>query len=573
MTRSLPPNPSLENLKKQAKTLQKTWQSGDAEALSRIRAAHPQYASATDEHLRTLKPRLTDCQLVLAREFGFDNWRQLRVAVEAANKELADQFVSLACLCHDDPHYDHRSFHARAHELLQNNPALAESNIWAATTAGNAAAVQAFLNLDPDLVNRPGLYGWAPLICACYSRVEPLDASHSTFEVAKLLLERGADPNAYTMKGNADERLEQTPRRFTALTGVFGGGSTGLANQPPHPRWRELAELLLKHGADPADEQALWINQGASLELLLRYGLKPSAPARMKMDNASGKATLMGRALWRAANDGNIEHVRLLLKNNVRTDEALDSETPWERAMTKGHLEIARMLKDAGARTTELNDVSQFVSLCMAGEERAAHTMLERVPDIFERSPKNLVQRAVGTKRKEAVKLVLDLGFDPNWIEDNGPIHMAGTLADSEKILRLLLQGGASLTLRDPWYDSTGIGWANFFDYIELRDRLLEEDAISIFDALEFSRFDRIPGILAHDPAALERPFAQCLSREPSPGDWQTPLTRMVDQGKTDAVRVLLELGADATARHPDGRSLLRLAHDKGFEEIAGLLE
>ena len=45
-----------------------------------------------------------------------------------------------------------------------------------------------------------------------------------------------------------------------------GGGSTGLANQPPHPRWRELAELLLERGADPADEQALWINQGASLE-------------------------------------------------------------------------------------------------------------------------------------------------------------------------------------------------------------------------------------------------------------------------------------------------------------------
>ena len=69
----------------------------------------------------------------------------------------------------------------------------------------------------------------APLICACYSRVKPVDPAHSTFVVAKLLLDRGADPNAFTMKGNMDERLDQTARRFTALTGMFGGGSTGMA--------------------------------------------------------------------------------------------------------------------------------------------------------------------------------------------------------------------------------------------------------------------------------------------------------------------------------------------------------
>lgn len=47
MTTSLPPNPSLENLKKQAKTLQKKWQAGDPGTLSRIRAAHSQYVRVT----------------------------------------------------------------------------------------------------------------------------------------------------------------------------------------------------------------------------------------------------------------------------------------------------------------------------------------------------------------------------------------------------------------------------------------------------------------------------------------------------------------------------------------------
>jgi ankyrin repeat protein len=47
----------------------------------------------------------------------------------------------------------------------------------------------------------------------------------------------------------------------------------------------------------------------------------------------------------------------------------------------------------------------------------------------------------------------------------------------------------------------------------------------------------------------------------------------MVGRGKMEAVRVLLEHGAEITFRHPDGRSLLQLARDEGFQEIAGLLE
>ena len=51
------------------------------------------------------------------------------------------------------------------------------------------------LDENPDLVNRPGPHGWSPILCACYSRVQPLEPAHSTFDVARLLLERGADPN------------------------------------------------------------------------------------------------------------------------------------------------------------------------------------------------------------------------------------------------------------------------------------------------------------------------------------------------------------------------------------------
>ena len=78
---------------------------------------------------------------------------------------------------------------------------------------------------------------------------------------------------------------------------------------------------------------------------------------------------------------------------------------------------------------------------------------------------------------------------------------------------------------------------------------------------------------MARDPEGLERPFARCLTREPKAEDWQTPLVRMVSQGKTEAVRALLAHGANSAARYPDGRSLKQVAQEKGFHEIAALLQ
>jgi ankyrin repeat protein len=537
MTTPLPPNPSLENLKKQAKTLQKKWRSGHAETLSRIRTVHPQYGAMSDQQLREAKPRLTDCQLVLAREAGFESWPQLKAAVQASNQELANQFVLTACLCYDDPHYDHRSFHIRAGEMLAKHPELSEDNVWAAATAGNARTVEAFLDDDTDLVNRPGPNGWTPLLCACYARVTPLNPSQSTYRVAKLLLDRGADPNTYTIKHN-DPPGSDRARRFTALTGLFGGGPTGLANQPPHPQWREMAELLLARGADPADEQALWINQAASLEILLRHGLQPDVQTK----TGSSVITLLGRELNRAARGGHTDRVKLLLNHGAKTNEIFEGSTPWRRAIDDGHLEIARLLEQAGSPTSALNDVERFTALCMAGDENGAREMLHNAPELFERAPKSMVLKSVATGRLEAVRLVLDLGFDPDYLDEIAALH--GATGRSQEILRLLLDRGASPAVREPFYDATPVGWADFFDQTATRDIMLNEGAICLFDALDFDRLDRVPDILARDPAAVNRPFAECISREPKPEDWQTPLKRMQDRGKAVAVKVLLDHGA-----------------------------
>jgi ankyrin repeat protein len=116
------------------------------------------------------------------------------------------------------------------------------------------------------------------------------------------------------------------------------------------------------------------------------------------------------------------------------------------------------------------------------------------------------------------VKLVFDLGFDPNCMDEVTALHNAAGRG-KEEIVRLLLKRGASLTIREPFYDGTPIEWADFFDQRHIRDTLLSEGAICLFNALDFDRLDRVPDVLARDPVALERPFAECLSREPRPQD------------------------------------------------------
>ena len=433
--------------------------------------------------------------------------------------QKAEEFLSLACLCYGDPHYDHRSFHAQAYDLLRSDPQLASANIWAASAAGNTARVEGFLKEDEDLLNRPGPHRWTPLFCASYSRVKPIEPAHSTFEVAKLLLERGANPNANVTK-NYYSKL-----RFHVLSGVFGGGDTGMANQPPHPHWRSLAELLLKLGANPLDATALRITQSpevtfGKLELLLRHGLK---------------GPLLGSTLARIVFTRDAESVKLLLDHGAATEEVTHGKTPWQVAMERGDLDIARLLEKAGAKTFPLSETDRFVSACLCGNETEARSLLKQL----EKAPKNMVQRAVGTGNMKAVELVLDLGFDPNVQDDNGPLHNTGILAEHEDILRLLLDRGADIKLRDPFYDSSPIGWADFFDQIPLRDKLLNEPGICLFDALDFNRLDRIPDIVQRDPASLERPFAKCLAREPKAEDWQTPLERMLKRENAEAAQLL----------------------------------
>ncbi len=79
---SLPPRPSLEQLRKRAKDLLKAFRDRQPAALSRLKAALPRYSDLSDDDLTELALSLRDAQRVIAIEYRFTDWPSMRAYIE-----------------------------------------------------------------------------------------------------------------------------------------------------------------------------------------------------------------------------------------------------------------------------------------------------------------------------------------------------------------------------------------------------------------------------------------------------------------------------------------------------------
>jgi len=91
VSRGLPDRPHLDVPRREARELLAEWRKGDRGALERIRGRHPSLATSDDEAIATGPFRLADAQLVVAREYGFAHWAELKQRIEANSpaRELA----------------------------------------------------------------------------------------------------------------------------------------------------------------------------------------------------------------------------------------------------------------------------------------------------------------------------------------------------------------------------------------------------------------------------------------------------------------------------------------------------
>lgn len=541
MPRKLTPRSSLETLKREAKRWLKALRDQDTEARARFErvVSNP-----------TADPTLRDVQHALALEFGYTGWNALKEAVERIGSPS-----------------DARADAARS--LVD------------AAGRGDFSRVTALLDEYPDIVSeralRPGHIG---LRTALHHAV-----GAQNLEMVDLLLARGADPNV------RDEGDNAMPIHFAAENGdleivkrLVEHGSDTIGTGDDHELevigWatcftnvhREVADYLLAHGAHHTIFSATAMGD---IEAIRRIVAERRADIDRLMDRTNRRRHPLHLAIIKKQPAA----LHALLELGADT-AAIDAAglTPLDQAALNGE---SAMVDDLLAHGAELALPAALIL------NRDVERLLNENAGMLVPGGRfeTLIIRAAEQAPARVVELLLRHGAAVDALDNEKSsvdgtagytaLHAAAFRGNMEAA-RVLLANGASVTVRDSRYSGTPAGWAAYAGHDDIRDLILQ-GPIDVFDAIYYDRLDRLPEIFERSPASINQPIGRLLSREPEPTDWTkswwTPLAFAVVNEKTDAVRALLELGAEPSIRDPQGRTLREIAESMGQREIASLLD
>ena len=459
MNASLPAAPSLEQLRKQAKDLLRSHRAGEEDARARIDAYHP-----GPQH----PLKLSDAQLVIAREYGFPSWPRLRAYV--ARVELSGAAMEHAY--HDELGY----YEERANGLLASardgtKSALAAFEGWGMPL--NEAGARAVI------ARQHGFSGWRAL----RDHVRLLRESGEPFARAYQQVER------HDVDG-----LRQTLDRFPHLVDARGTNGNDLLGMATATCDERLVALLLGRGANPGRANAHgWtaLHQAAyrGLPLLARLLLDAGAPVEVSA-RGDGGTPLVVALFWGHREAAELLANRRLVPLNLRTaaglgrlelieqlvgaDGQLAPPAGEHRAFYRPHRGFPAWRPSDDPQ--EILDEGLLWSV-INGRVDAVGALLVRGARINAQSyPSGALFAAAGRGDLAMILLLLEHGADPNrreTIHNIGatPLHEAACHGQLDA-LRTLLEAGADPTIRDERFDSTPAGWAEHFGKQAAREAL-----------------------------------------------------------------------------------------------------
>jgi ankyrin repeat protein len=593
MPRKITASTSLENLKKEAKRWLKALGANNHEAQERLERAYPGASR---------NPSLREVQHALAREYGYESWIALKQAISnqssarAVPKDdparLIARFLDFAC---PDHHVRGRPAHRMAQHaamrILQAHPEIARANLYTAVVCGELEAVERILKERPqmarekssataadraavggaeDIFKDIGPKGWEPLLYLCFTRLPLAKPNDNAVTIARLLLDHGADPNAYFMAGSS---------RYTPLVGAIGEGEE---NRPPHPQRDALTRLLLERGAQPYDGQVIYnINFHGQIlwyvKLMYEFAVKAGRQADWEdpewhmLDQGpygSGARWHLGTAIKN--NDFELAEWSLAHGANPNAappqDKRFSQRSLYEEAVRLAHTEMAELLVRHGAKrsTTALEDEDVFLSACFQLDRVAAHAQLEAHPEYL-RSPLAM-HTAAELDRADVVDLLLELGISPDVEDDKRgnprPLHIAA-YNGSVQVAALLIKRGAKIDPVDSMHDATPLWFAMWAQQTEVI-KLLSPYSRDVWALNFIGNVARVREVLRTEPQIAT------MSGESTPLFWLPE----DEQKAVELVELFLSYGADPKFRRKeDGLTAADVARRRGLEEAAQKLE
>lgn len=473
MVDSLPERPSLEHLRNQAKELLRGLRAADPAALARCQQHGSRFlppTGASADRAWADKLKLADAQRIIAREYGFGSWTQLKEHVEDARlvaNSRADQIDALIGYCL-------RGELERAERWLTRDSSLAHSHPCAAAAVGDWDGIRSAIQHDEGWVSRlAGPLNAPPLVYACASRFAAPGSprEQGVRQVVAELLQRGADPNSYWLSPETGQA------KLSALYGACGINGNAA-----------MADLLLQAGADPNDNESLYHSvEHRSVdctELLLRHGAKIAGT----------------NAVHNAVGLGNLPALKLLLQYGAAVNEpimaqhgmtllhwaiachqradvletlvecgadlrgvALDGKSPYRRAALSGHGVAVELLQRHGV-TEALSADEELLSACMMGDsERLVALMSARPPGVsrwLEACGEHLFT-AAWNGNERAVRAMMAIGCDvARGNHRRATALHAAAWKGWVELVELLVAAGAPLSVRETQFDCTPLEWA-----------------------------------------------------------------------------------------------------------------
>jgi hypothetical protein len=493
----LPERAHLDQLRRQAKELKEAALAGDPAALERLGRYLSPGAPVT----------LSAAQLAVAREYGFPSWAGLKVEVQARAATLAGrvgEFLGRSVVGSSG-----------AMRLLAASPAIAWYDIRTAAVLGDAARVRRLIGADPAAaVRADDRSGWPPLLYVCMSRWHQLilpdldqgpeemvrrvqERAAGMVEVARLLLEAGADPNTavggrqgepgfcsplYAAAGCANHPaltallLERgaRPDDHTVYLAAFHASRERSAPRTARgvrvPASHDCLRLLLQHTGLPADSTALAapisLGDVEGARLMLDAGADPNRPLPAELLDEQYRGQPAMPPVYAAVRlSCEVALLGLLLERGGDPNGRGHHEhSPYRLALRHGRTDAADMLRRYGARD-DPSAVDHFLSACGRGDRVTAVRMLDEYPGLSESmtdQDRSVIVEAADRGDTEAVRLMLDLGC-PVDLRANPdaatPLHVAAG-SGSVAVVEVLIDAGADLDPRDRTHNTTPLSWA-----------------------------------------------------------------------------------------------------------------
>ena len=476
---------------------------------------------------------------------------------------MLDVFLEHACIF--TPPQDFAVKWQRAERIRARHPEIAGASLHAAVVCGEVDLVRSFLAEEAAALNAPGgPQGWEPLLFACYGRLPNERARRSSLDIAALLLDAGADPNAQFITHDS-WRL-----RFKALTGAMGQGEMG---QPEHPQADALARLLLERGADPNDGQGLYNTSLVDddprwLHLLFEFGLGPDDPITWHADPAAAAESGADRCprildflVAAAATHGHVRRLAVLLEHGANPDAVSlhTGRTSYEQARMTGKREVWELLLQHGATPRELAGHDALVGAVRSGERALAEGLVADHPE-YRRVSEPLLEAAARGGIDE-VRAWLELGVDPNQPGPHG--HRAlNNACEHREAAELLLAHGADPRQRA--FGGTAAQWARHAGNLGMA-RFHAERSRSLLDASLSGHVDLVRELLAEDATRVGE-------RSPT---GEGPLHDVcADLERAEPlIELLLAHGADPELRNDAGQTPAERLEALGADDVADVLE